>query len=150
MRGTVHLARLLIGGMVERGRGRVPIVAAIPGPFQSTYAASKSFIQSFALALREELRDTGVTVTTVMPGPTHTNIFARAGQLDTRLGASEHKADPADVAQEAFDGLMAGNERIVPASFANTLIAAGSRLVPDAVKARVIRFVTKPGSARHQ
>ena len=84
------------------------------GPFQSTYNASKSFVQSFALALRDELRGTGVSVTTLMPGPTDTNIFARAGQLGTRLGASEHKADPADVAREAFDGLMAGKERVVP------------------------------------
>ena len=121
----MHLARLLLPDMVERGSGRVlftaSIVAAMPGPFQSTYNASKSFVQSFALALRDELRGTGVTVTTLMPGPTDTNIFARAGQLGTRLGASEHKADPADVAREAFDGLMAGKERVVP-GLSNKLI----------------------------
>ena len=147
VRGAVHLARLLLPEMVERGSGRVlftsSIVATMPGPFQSTYNASKSFVQSFALALRDELRGTGVSVTTLMPGPTDTNIFARAGQLGTRLGASEHKADPADVAREAFDGLMAGKERVVP-GFTNQVLVAGSRFLPDVVKSRLNRLVTKP------
>jgi NADP-dependent 3-hydroxy acid dehydrogenase YdfG len=87
VRGTVHLAGLVIPAMAARGGGRVlltsSMVAIMPGPFQATYNASKSFIQSFGLALRDELRDRGVSVTLVMPGPTDTNIFARAGQLDT-------------------------------------------------------------------
>ena len=147
VRGTVHLARLLLPDMVARGSGRVlftsSIVAAMPGPFQATYNASKSFVQSFALALRDELRGTGVSVTTLMPGPTDTNIFARAGQLGTRLGASERKADPADVAREAYEGLMAGSERVVP-GLSNKLIVTGSRFVPDVVKSRLNRLVTKP------
>jgi short-subunit dehydrogenase len=147
VRGTVHLARLLLPAMLERGSGHVlftaSVVAAMPGPFQATYNASKSFVQSFALALRDELRGTGVSVTTLMPGPTETNIFARAGQLGTRLGASEHKADPADVAREAVDGLLAGRERVVP-GFGNKLIVTGSRLLPDLVKSRLNRLVTKP------
>lgn len=151
VRGVVHLAGLLLPAMVERGTGRVlfssSIVAAMPGPFQATYNASKSFIQSFALGLREELRGTGVTVTTLMPGPTDTNIFARAGQLDTRLGASDSKADPADVAREGVEGLLAGKERVVPTPLTNRLILAGSRLLPDAVKGRLNRFVSLPGSA---
>ena len=151
VRGVVHLAGLLLPDMVARGSGRVlftsSIVAAMPGPYQSTYNASKSFIQSFALGLRDELRDSGVSVTTLMPGPTETNIFARAGQLDTRLGASGHKADPAAVARDAFEGLMAGKERVVPTPLVNRLITAGSRLLPDAVKGRLNRFVTQPGSA---
>jgi short-subunit dehydrogenase len=151
-RGVVHLAKLVTSDMASRGSGRVlftsSIVAAMPGPFQATYNASKSFVQSFALALRNELDGTGVTVTTLMPGPTATSIFARAGQLDTRLGASDHKADPADVAREAFEGLMAGKERVVPGPLPIRIIAASSRLLPDAVKAQLNRFVTRPGCAR--
>src|SRR4051794_40647506 len=151
VRGVVHLAGLMAPDMAARGSGRLlfmsSIVATMPGPFQATYNASKSFIQSFALALRNELADTGVTVTTVMPGPTDTNIFARAGQLDTLLGSVVPKADPAGVAQEAFDGLMAGRERVVPGGLPVRLIAAGSRLLPDAVKAQLNRFVSRPGSA---
>jgi short-subunit dehydrogenase len=147
VRGTVHLARLLLPGMVERGRGRVlftsSMVATMPGPFQSTYNASKSFVQSFALALRDELRGTGVSVTALMPGPTETNIFARAGQLDTPLGAFGHKADPADVAQAAFDGMMAGKERVIP-GLTNQVLMAGSRFLPDVVKSRLNRLIAKP------
>jgi short-subunit dehydrogenase len=147
VRGTVHLARLVLPDMVERDRGRVlvtsSIVAGMPGPFQATYNASKSFVQTFALALRDELKDTGVSVTTLMPGPTDTNIFARAGQLSTPLGAFGQKADPADVAREAVDGLLAGKERVVP-GLSNRLVATGSRFVPDVVKSRLTRLVTKP------
>jgi short-subunit dehydrogenase len=151
VRGVVHLARLVTADMAARGSGRVlftsSIVAAMPGPYQATYNASKSFVQSFALALRDELAESGVTVTVLMPGPTDTNIFNRAGQLDTLLGAVVPKADPAAVAQQAYEGLMAGRERVVGGPPAVRVIAAGSRLLPDAVKGRLNRFVTRPGSA---
>jgi len=65
-------------------------------------AASKSFVQSFALALRNELKDTGVTVTALMPGPTETEFFERADMTDTKLGAGE-KDDAADVARDGFE-----------------------------------------------
>ncbi|HEX6026263.1 MAG TPA: SDR family NAD(P)-dependent oxidoreductase, partial [Solirubrobacter sp.] len=101
VRGTVHLARLVTKDMARRGYGRVlltsSLVAEVPGPYQAAYNASKSFVQSFGLALRDELRDTGVTVTLLMPGATDTPIFARANQLSTRLGAAKHKDDPAEV-----------------------------------------------------
>jgi short-subunit dehydrogenase len=152
VRGVVHLAKLVTTDMARRGSGRVlftsSIVAAIPGPYQATYNASKSFVQSFALALRNELKDSGVTVTTLMPGPTDTNIFARAGQLDTRLGASNHKSDPADVAESAFHAVMAGKERVIAGPFPIRLIAASTRLLPDSVKTRLNRYLTFPGSAR--
>ena len=152
VRGVVHLAKLFAADMVARGSGRIlftsSIVATMPGPFQASYNASKSFIQSFALGLRDELADSGVTVTVLMPGPTDTGIFARAGQLDTLLGMNVPKADPAHVAQQAFDGLMAGRERVVGGPWPVRLIAAGGRLLPDAVKAQLNRFVTRPGSAR--
>jgi short-subunit dehydrogenase len=148
VRGTVHLAGLVIPAMAARGGGRVlltsSMVAIMPGPFQATYNASKSFIQSFGLALRDELRDRGVSVTLVMPGPTDTNIFARAGQLDTPLGASSHKADPADVAEQAVEALLAGKERVVAASLPLRLATLAGSVLPDAVKARLNRFVARP------
>jgi short-subunit dehydrogenase len=151
VRSTVHLAKLVVGDMAARGRGRVlftsSIVAGMPGPYQSTYNASKSFIQSFALALRDELRDTGVSVTLLMPGPTDTPIFARAGMLATRLGATRHKDDPADVARDAYEALMQGRERVVSHSLAAKAAATAGRLLPDAAKAALNRFVSRPGSA---
>jgi short-subunit dehydrogenase len=80
------------------------IASTMPGSFQAVYNASKSFVQSFALALRNELKETGVTVTSLMPGPTETEFFERVDMLDTKVGA-EDKDDPADVAREGFEAL---------------------------------------------
>jgi short-subunit dehydrogenase len=152
VRSTVHLARLVTKDMADRGRGRVlftsSIVASMPGPYQAAYNASKSFVQSFALGLRSELRRHGVSVTVLMPGPTETPIFGRANQENTRLGASDHKDEPADVARQAFEALMAGRERVVAASLTTKLTAIAARVLPDAVKAELNRVVTRPGSAR--
>lgn len=150
VRSTVHLAKHLTRDMVERGAGRVlftsSIASTMPGPFQATYNASKSFVQSFALALRNELKDTGVTVTSLMPGPTDTEFFERAGMEDTKIGAGE-KDDPADVARQGFEAVMAGDERVVAASLKTRTQAVGSRLLPDSVKAEVHRRQSEPGSA---
>lgn len=147
VRSTVHLARHVLPGMVAQGEGRVlftsSIAAGMPGSFQATYNASKSFVQSFALALRDELKDSGVTVTSLMPGPTDTEFFERADMLDTKVGESE-KDDPADVAREGFDALMAGKERAVAGSLSTKLQGRGSRFIPDAIKAKMHRQMAEP------
>jgi short-subunit dehydrogenase len=83
---TVHLAKRLVPAMLQRGEGRLlftaSVAATMPGPYYATYAASKSFVHSFAEAIRHELKDTGVTVTSLMPGPTDTEFFERAGMQD--------------------------------------------------------------------
>ena len=99
MRSTVHLAKLVLTDMAERGTGKVlltsSIVAMMPGSFQTMYNASKSFIQSFAEALNDEMRDTDVTVTALMPGPTDTDFFRRTDMLDTAVGKMPFKDAPA-------------------------------------------------------
>jgi short-subunit dehydrogenase len=111
------------------------------------YSASKSFVQSFALALRNELTDTEVSVTSLMPGPTETEFFERADMLDTKIGAGA-KDDSADVARAGFEALMAGDERVVAASLSTKLQGRGSRLLPDGVKAEMHRRMAEPGSAK--
>jgi short-subunit dehydrogenase len=149
VRSTVHLARLVLSDMATRGRGRVlvtsSIASAMAGPHAAVYNASKSFTQSFALALRDELKDTGVTVTSLMPGPTETEFFERADMEDTRVGSSS-KDDAADVAREGFEAMMAGKERVVAGSLATKLQARASRFVPDSAKAALHRVMAKPGS----
>jgi uncharacterized protein len=149
-RSTVHLAKLVVRDMVARGDGRVLITSSIastmPGSFQAVYNASKSFTQSFALALREELKDTGVSVTALMPGPTDTEFFERADMLDTKVG-SDDKDDPADVAKDGFEALMAGKERVVSHSLKTKVQGRASRFMPDSVKAKLHRRMAKPGSA---
>ena len=150
-RSTVHLAKLVLRDMVARDSGRIlftsSIASAMPGSFQAVYNASKSFVQSFALALREELRDTGVTVTALMPGPTDTEFFARADMLDTKVGAAE-KDDPAEVAQQGIEAMLAGEERVIAGSLTNRLQAQiAGRLLPDSLKAKLHAREAEPGSA---
>jgi short-subunit dehydrogenase len=148
-RSTVHLTKLVVGDMVRRRAGRLlftsSIAATIPGSYQAVYNASKSFVQSFALALRDELKDTGVTVTSLMPGPTDTDFFSRARMLDTKIGAGP-KDDPRDVAHDGFEALMAGKERVAAGSMRNRVQAAASRLIPDRVKAQMHRKMAQPRS----
>ncbi len=149
VRSTVHLAKLVVPGMVGRRAGRVLVTSSIastmPGAFQAVYNASKSFTQSFALALREELKDTGVTVTSLMPGPTETEFFERADMLDTRIGSTSAKDDPAKVAEQGFKALMDGEERVVASSLSTKLQGHGSRLLPDRAKAAMHRRMAEPG-----
>jgi uncharacterized protein len=149
VRSTVHLAKRIVRDMVERNHGRIlftsSIASTMPGAYHAVYNASKSFVQSFALALRNELQGTDVSVTSLMPGPTDTEFFERADMLDTKLGAGD-KDDPADVARDGFEALMAGDERVVSASLKTKLQGRGSRLLPDSAKAAMHRNLAKPGS----
>jgi uncharacterized protein len=151
VRSTVHLAKLVVRDMVARGQGRMlftsSIASTMPGSFQAVYNASKSFVQSFALALRNELKDTNVTVTALMPGPTDTEFFERADMLDTKVGAGD-KDDPADVARDGFEALMNGDERVVSASLSTKLQGRGGRFLPDSAKAAMHRRMAEPGSAK--
>ena len=151
-RSTVHLSKLVLADMVPRKRGRLlftsSIASTMPGSYQAVYNASKSFVQSFALALRNELNDTGITVIALMPGPTDPEFFERAHMQDTRVGSGP-KDDPADVARAGFEALMAGKERVVAGSMKNRVQAAASRLLPDRVKAELHRKMAEPGSRPH-
>src|SRR5688500_5310348 len=151
VRSTVHLAKYLVRDMAARDEGRLlftsSIAATMPGTYQAVYNASKSFVQSFALALRAELEDTNVTVTSLMPGPTETEFFERADMLDTRVGGNpEAQDDPADVARDGFEAMMRGDERVVSASLSTKLQGRFSRVLPDRAKAAMHRRMAEPGT----
>jgi short-subunit dehydrogenase len=150
VRSTVHLCKLVLADMVERDTGRIlftsSIASTMPGAFQAVYNASKSFVQSFALAIRNELKDTGVTITSLMPGPTETEFFERADMEDTAVG-SEEKDDPAEVARQGFDALIAGEEKVVGGAFKNKVQTVAGKLIPDSKKAEMHRQMAEPGSA---
>jgi short-subunit dehydrogenase len=147
---TVHLAKRVLPDMVGRGAGRVlftsSIASTMPGAYQAVYNASKAFVQSFSEAVRNELKDTGVTVTALMPGPTDTGFFERADMLDTAVGAGK-KDDPAKVAEQGFQALMAGDDHVVAGSFKNKVQAVAGKVVPDTAKAEMHRKMAEPGSA---
>jgi short-subunit dehydrogenase len=147
---TVHLTKRLLPDMVARGAGRVlftsSIASTMPGSFQAVYNASKAFVQSFSEAIRNELKDTGVTVTALMPGPTDTNFFDRADMGDTRVGAAG-KDDPAVVAKQGFDAMMSGDDHVVAGAPKNKIQAVAGKVIPDTVKAELHRKMAEPGSA---
>jgi len=150
VRSTVHLCKLVVKDMVARDRGRIlftsSIASTMPGAYQAVYNASKSFVQSFALALRNELKDTDITVTSLMPGPTETEFFERADMLGTPVG-EEEKDDPTEVARQGYEALMAGKEKVVGGSFKNKAQTVAGKVIPDSVKAEMHRKMAQPATA---
>lgn len=146
---TVHLAKRVVKDMVDRGEGKIlftsSIVSQMPGPLQAVYAASKAFVQSFSQALRNELQDKGVSVTALMPGVTETNFFHNADLDDTKVGAIA-KDDPAIVAKQGFEALMAGKDHIIAGSPMTKIEGAVAKLLPDTIKAELHRKISEPGS----
>ncbi len=147
---VVHLSKLILKDMAARNQGRVLYTASIaaegPGPYEAVYAASKAFVLSFAEAIRNELKDTNVTVTALQPGATETNFFNRAGMQDTKVATSK-KSDPADVAREGFEALMEGKDHVVSAMGKEKLRVAMGQVMPETVKAEQHAKQSEPGSA---
>ena len=146
---TVHLAKHVLKDMVARGSGRVLFTASVasimPAPFEAVYGATKAFILSFSEALHNELKDTGVSVTALMPGPTETNFFHRADMDDTHVGVSK-KDDPADVARDGFEALMAGKDKVIAGSLKTKVQGVVAELLPPTASAEMHRKMAEPGS----
>jgi short-subunit dehydrogenase len=147
--GTVYLIHRIGREMRERNEGRILITGSIagylPGAFQAVYNGTKAFLNSFSFALRNELKDTNVTVTCLMPGATDTDFFRRADMLDTEVGTRE-KDDPADVARDGFDAMMAGEGEVV-SGWKNKLQTTVANVTPSSVLAEQHRKMAEPGSA---
>ncbi len=143
----VHLAKRVVKDMVARKQGKIlftsSIASVLPAPFLAVYGGSKAFIQSFAQALRNELKDTGITVTSLMPGATDTEFFERADMEDTRVGM-RGKDDPAVVAKQGFDALMRGDDHVVAGSIKYKLQALAAKVLPETAKAALHRIETEP------
>jgi uncharacterized protein len=150
--GTVYLLHKVGNDMRARGQGRILITGSIagfmPGTYQAVYNGSKAFLDSFSVALRHELKDTGVTVTCLMPGPTDTEFFERADMLDTKVG-QQKKDDPADVAKTGFEAMMSGDTQAV-SGLKNKLQAAAAHVTPADTLAEQHRKMAEPGSGKEQ
>jgi short-subunit dehydrogenase len=150
---VVHLAHRLVPAMVARGEGRVlitsSIVATVAAPYQATYSGSKAFLQSFGEALREEIKDSGVTVTALQPGGTDTEFWERSGaeQQDTKVTDTSFD-DPATVARDGYDALMRGDDPVAPGRAMNGVLAKAGAILPDAVTAKLSSKLTKPGTSK--
>jgi short-subunit dehydrogenase len=149
--GTIDLIQRVGRQMRRQGRGKILVTGSIagymPGTFQAVYNGTKAFIDSFSFALRNELKDSGVTVTCLMPGVTDTEFFERADLMDTQVGTQENKADPADVAMKGFEAMERGEGGVI-AGMSNKIRAALAGVVPDVMLAEQHRKMAEPGSAR--
>src|SRR3954452_1903909 len=114
--GTIYLIHKAGNDMRRRNAGKILITGSIagftPGSFQAVYNGTKAFLDSFSFAIREELRDTDITVTCLMPGATETEFFRRADMLDTSVGSGK-KDNAADVAKVGFDAMLRGEGDVV-------------------------------------
>jgi short-subunit dehydrogenase len=147
--GTVQLAKYLVQHMMERNEGRILFTASIAGemvaPREAVYAATKAFDLSFAHSLRYELRDTGITVTALQPGPTNTDFFHRAGMDNTEVGSSgKNESQPEDVARQGIEALLAGKDHVYAASAKTKLEGMLANVVPGNVKGAMHEKMAKP------
>jgi short-subunit dehydrogenase len=149
--GTLDLIHRIGKQMRNRGSGRILITGSIagfmPGSFQAVYNGTKAFIDSFSWALRDELKDSGVTVTCLMPGVTESEFFERADLMDTKVG-TQKKMDPGKVAAIGFKAMMDGEGDVV-AGLKNKLQVAMSHVTPAAALAEQHRKMAEPGTAKH-
>ncbi len=145
-----ELTRALLPSMVKRKSGRVLLVASTasfqPGPSMAVYCASKAFVLSFGEAISYELRGTGVTVTTLCPGPTHSE-FTTVAKTDTSMlfeGPGASVMTSAEVARQGYRAMAAG-KRVHIAGLMNKIIAASGRFSPHAISLPVTSAILKPG-----
>jgi short-subunit dehydrogenase len=149
--GTTYLLHRFVRDMRDRNAGKVLITGSIaglmPGAFQAVYNATKAYVDSFSFALRNELKDTDVTVTVLMPGPTDTDFFEVADMMDTNVGTAK-KPSAAKVAKIGFDAMMRGDGHEV-AGFGNKMQALMANITPDKHLAEMHRKLAEPGTAKH-
>jgi short-subunit dehydrogenase len=146
--GTLLLIQPLAKQMVTRGEGKILITGSIAGhlagSFQAVYNGTKAFVDSFAAALNNELKDTGVTVTCLKPGATETEFFERADMEDTKVGQAK-KDDPADVAKTGWEAMKDGKESVVY-GLKNKAQVWASGILPESATAVLHRQQAEPGS----
>lgn len=150
--GTIYLIQKVARDMRARGSGRILITGSVagymPGTYHAVYNGTKAFIDSFSFALRAELKETGVTVTCLMPGATDTEFFERAGMEDTAVGQGS-KDDPADVAKTGFDAMMNGEGDVV-SGWKNKIQTTIANVTPSGILAEMHRRQAEPGSGERK
>jgi len=145
----VILTKAFLQDMLERGEGKILNVSSVaskaPGPLQSVYHGTKAFVQSFTEAVRNEVKDKGITVTALLPGATDTDFFNKADMLDAKVVQDGKLADPAKVAQDGYDALMRGDDMVI-SGFMNKVQVAMSNILPDSMVAAQVHKQQRPVS----
>ncbi len=144
----IVLTKLFLQDMLDRGEGKILNVSSIasksPGPWHSVYHGTKAFVQSFSEALRSEVKDQNITITTLLPGATDTDFFNKAGMEDSKTVQDKDKlSDPADVAKDGFDALMRGDDKVI-SGFKNKMDVAMSNMMPESKAADMMKKKQEP------
>jgi hypothetical protein len=143
----VILTKCFLQDMVARGQGRILNLASIagkmPGPLQSVYHGTKAFIHSWTEAIRSELKDSGITVTSLLPGATDTDFFNKAEMQESKIVQEEKLADPADVAKDGYEALMSGDDMVI-SGMKNKMQVGMSDLMPDSMVADKMKKQQEP------
>ncbi len=141
-----QMTKLFLKDMVARNEGKIlnlaSLVSIAPFPLQAVYAATKSYVWNFSQSLVNELKDTNVTITALMPNATDTDFFNKAGAADVL--ATEMLDDPAMVAKDGYEGLMAGKDKVIPGGVKNKLTEVMSYLTPQQTLAGQMRTLNTP------
>ena len=144
---VVVLTKLFLQDMVKRGEGKIlnlsSIASKIPGPFQSVYHGTKAFVQSFTEAIRNEVKDSGVIITALLPGATDTDFFNKADMEESKIVQEGKLADPAEVAKDGYDALMKGDDMII-SGFKNKVQVAMGNVLPDSAVAEKVHKQQEP------
>ncbi|MBA9078241.1 SDR family NAD(P)-dependent oxidoreductase [Rufibacter quisquiliarum] len=143
----ITLTKLYLKEMVARNSGKILMVSSIggelPGPLQAVYHATKAFVSTFTEALQNEVKDTNITITKLLPGPTETDFFRKADMENAKMIKEGDLADAAKVAQDGYDALMAGKLEII-SGFKNKAMVAASKVMPDSLVAEAMHQQAKP------
>lgn len=142
-----QLTRLFSPGMIARGRGRILNVASTaafqPGPLMAVYYATKAYVVSFSAAVHNECRGSGVTVTTLCPGPTKTEFQKRSGASESKLFEGGRVMDAARVARIGFEAMQAGKPMAISGRM-NAAMAFLTRFAPIQLTASMAKRFNSP------
>lgn len=145
---VIILTKLFIKDRLPKGSGKIlnlaSVASKIPGPWHSVYHGTKAFVLSWTEAIREELKDSGITVTALLPGPTDTDFFNKADMNKSKiLEDKESLASPEDVAIDGYNALMNNEDKVI-SGIKNKLSVAMSNLSTDSMAARRMFEMQKP------
>lgn len=147
----VILTKLFLKDMVARKEGKILNVASIasklPGPYQAVYHGTKAFVHSFNEAVRSEIKDSGVTLTSLLPGVTDTDFFNKAEMQDSKIVQEGGMADPADVAKDGYEALMAGDDMVI-SGFKNKMQVSLGNITPDSMVADAMKKQQEPAESK--
>jgi len=139
---STHLTKLLLDGMIKRGSGKILNISSLaafqPGPLMAIYYASKSYLLSFSEAIANELKETGVTVTVLCPGPTKTAFQEVVSETasDNKIGFN--MACPSDVALYGYEAMQKGKTVAIP-GYINKFLASLHRFVSRGMATKIVR-----------